>query len=153
MSFGAGPMVGGADAMLEMVTKILETKVGAYSGDRQQDLMTQRVRIAGLTMEHTATVGLFEDKINELWAMVVEGDPSREKRTNAIVVSYVARKCHQLVNELALAAGSRGNYVDSPIQRFQRDVNALATHAIFEYDHTANLFGGTLLGQDVPKAL
>ena len=154
MSFGAvGPMVGGADAMLEMVTNILETKVGAYSGDRQQDLMTQRVRIAGLTMEHAATVGLFEDKINELWAMVVDGEaPSREKRTEMrIVVSYVARKCHQLVNELALAAGSRGNYVDSPIQRFQRDVNALATHAIFEYDHTANLFGATLLGQDVPK--
>ena len=76
MSFGAvGPMVGGADAMLEMATKILETKVGAYSGDRQQDLMTQRVRIAGLTMEHAATVGLFENKINELWTMVVEGRP------------------------------------------------------------------------------
>ena len=115
--------------------------------------MTQRVRIAGLTMEHAATVGFFEDKINELWAMVVEGEtPSREKRAEMrIVVSHVARKCRHLVNELALAAGSRGNYVRSPLQRFQRDVNALATHAIFEYDHTANLFGGALLGQDVPK--
>ena len=36
--------------------------------------------------------------------MVVEGETlSREKRTEMrIVVSYVARKCHQLVNELAL---------------------------------------------------
>ena len=68
-----------------------------------------------------------------------------------IVVSHVARKCHQIVNDLAFAAGSRGNYMDSPIQRFQRDVNALATHAIFEYDHTANLYGRTLLGLEVPK--
>ena len=154
MSFGAvGPMVGGADAMLEMVTNILETKVGAYSGDRQQDLMTQRVRIAGITMEHAATVGLFEDKINELWEMVVKGEtPSRAQRAEMrIVVSHVARKCHQLVNDLALVAGSRGNYLNNPIQRFQRDVNALTTHAIFEYDHTANLYGATLLGQDLPN--
>ena len=115
--------------------------------------MTQRVRIAGLTMEHAATVGLFEDKINELWEIVVEGEtPSRARRAEMrVVVSFVARRCHQLVNELALAAGSRGNYVDSPVQRFQRDVNALATHAIFEYDHTANLYGGTLLSLEVPK--
>ena len=154
MSFGAvGPLVGAADAMLEMVSSILETKVGAYSGDRQQDLMTQRVRLAGIKMEHAATIGLFENKMDELWEMVVQGEtPSQAHRVEMrIVVSHVARKCHQIVNDLAFAAGSRGNYMDSPIQRFQRDVNALATHAIFEYDHTANLYGGTLLGLDVPK--
>lgn len=154
MSFGAvGPLVGAADAMFEMVSNILETKVGAYSGDRQQDLMTQRVRLAGIKMEHAATIGLFENKIDELWEMVVQGEtPSQFHRAEMrIVVSHVARKCHQIVNDLAFAAGSRGNYMDSPIQRFQRDVNALATHAIFEYDHTANLYGGTLLGLEVPK--
>ena len=153
MSFGAvGPMVGAADAMFELVSKILETKVGAYSGDRQQDLMTQRVRLAGIKMEYDATVSLFEQKISELWEVVVRGEqPTRTHRAEMrIVVAHVARKCHQIVNDLALIAGSRGNYIDSHIQRFQRDANALATHAIFEYDHTANLYGGTLLGLDVP---
>ena len=75
----------GADAMLKC-NEILETKVGAYSGDRQQDLMTQRVRIAGLTMEHAATVGLFENKINELGNGRRRGDPSREKRTEMRIV-------------------------------------------------------------------
>ena len=153
MSFGAvGPLVGAADAMLEMVSEILETKVGAYSGDRQQGLMTQRVRLASIKMEHDATLSLYERKIDELWDMVVRGEqPSRTHRAEMrVVVAHVARKCHQIVNDLALVAGSRGNYIASHIQRFQRDVNALATHAIFEYDHTANMYGGTLLGIDVP---
>jgi alkylation response protein AidB-like acyl-CoA dehydrogenase len=153
MIFGAvGPMVGAAEAMFEMVSEILKSKVGAYSGDRQQGLMTQRVRLSRIKMELDATVGLYENKIDEVWRIVQAGDTmTRNQRAEMrMVVSHIAKKCQEIVDELARAAGSRGNYLDSPIQRFHRDVNALATHAIFEYDHTGNLFGGTLLGIEPP---
>ena len=55
------------------------------------------------------------------------------------------------LRERGRAAGSRGTYLDSPIQRFHRDANALATHAIFEYDHVANLYGGTFLDVEIPR--
>ena len=47
-------------------------------------------------------------------------------------------------------AGSRAKYLDSPIQRFQRDISSLDTHAIFELDHIGDMYGGTLMGQAVP---
>ena len=34
--------------MLEIVTETLKTKVGAYSGDKQSGLMTQRIKLARL---------------------------------------------------------------------------------------------------------
>ncbi len=154
MVFGAvGPMVGAAEAMLELVGDSLKTKIGAYSGDKQQGLMSQRMRVARLRMELAATIGLWEQTIARIWAEVTAGTtPSRETRIEArMVVSHVAAKCAAIVEELAIAAGSRGTYLASPVQRFRRDAGSLATHALFEYDHVANLFGGTLLDVELPK--
>ena len=67
-----------------------------------------------------------------------------------MVISYVAKQCHSVIVELFQASGSRSNYHTSLIGRFHRDANALATHAIFEYDHVANLYGGALLDVDIP---
>lgn len=153
MVFGAvAPLVGAAEAMFEIVTKILETKVGAYSLDRQQELQSQRVRVARIDLELQATIGLFENKIQFVWDTVQRGETlSRTQRAEMrMAVSHIAKKCHDSVNELALVAGSRGQFTASPVQRFQRDVNSLATHAIFEYDHVGNIYGGTFLGVDVP---
>lgn len=153
MVFGAvGPLIGAAEAMYELVADILKTKVGAYSGDRQQGLMTQRVRMGRLRMELDAAIGLFENRIDFVWDRITGGGTLtlEERAEMRMVVSHIAKKCHEIVDELALAAGSRGTFIDSPIQRFHRDVNSLATHAIFEYDHVASLFGGLALAIDLP---
>lgn len=47
----AGPVVGAAEALLEIVTEVMKVKVGAYSGDKQQGLMSQKIRVARLAME------------------------------------------------------------------------------------------------------
>jgi 3-hydroxy-9,10-secoandrosta-1,3,5(10)-triene-9,17-dione monooxygenase len=153
MVFGAvGPMVGAAEALFQMVSEILKTKIGAYSGDQQQGLMSQRIRLARLKMELEATTGLFEKKAEDVWDLVQRGKVmARDQRSEVrMVISHIAKKCHEIVDELAHAAGSRGTFLDSPVQRFHRDANALATHAIYEYDHVGNIYGGTLLGVDPP---
>lgn len=153
MAFGTvGPLIGAAEAMFELVSDILKTKVGAYSGASQQGLMTQRVRLARIDMELQSAIGLWEGKMDFVWQRLCRGETlSREERSEMrMVVSHMARKCREIVDELAQAAGSRGNYLDSPIQRFSRDANALATHAIFEFDHVANLYGGTILDVELP---
>jgi 3-hydroxy-9,10-secoandrosta-1,3,5(10)-triene-9,17-dione monooxygenase len=103
-------------------------------------------------MELDATIGLLEAKAEFVWETVQRGvTMSREQRAEMrMVVSHITKKCHEIVNELAHTAGTRSVYLDSPIQRFHRDVNALATHAIFEFDHVGSLFGGTLLGIEPP---
>ncbi|MEK9677708.1 MAG: acyl-CoA dehydrogenase family protein [Rhodospirillaceae bacterium] len=154
MGTGAvGSLIGAAEAMMEIVGEILKTKVGAYSGDKQQGLMTQRVRMGRLAMELEAAIGLWQSEIDKIWQLVLEDKtPSREERVKVrMIVSHVASKCHAIVDELAVVAGSRGTFLDSPVQRFHRDAGSLATHALFEYDHTANMYGGTLLDIDVPE--
>ncbi|MDP6428476.1 MAG: acyl-CoA dehydrogenase family protein [Rhodospirillales bacterium] len=153
MCYGAvGPMVGGAEAMLELVTGILKDKVGAYTGRRQQDLMPTRIRLADNKTKLEATRGLYDAKIQLISDTVNGGGQlSPEDRAEArLVVSYIARTCRDIVVELALMAGSRAVFLDSPIQRFQRDINSLATHAVFDFDHTADLYGGVMMGTGLP---
>jgi len=70
MVFGAiGPMIGGAEALSEMVTNLLKTKVG-YFGDKQANLMTQRVRIARIKTGLDAAIVLVEKRAEFLWDLI-----------------------------------------------------------------------------------
>jgi len=99
-----------------------------------------------------ATRGLFDDKIDFVWDVISRGDSlTSEQRLEArLVTNHIARTSQAIVNELAIDAGSRATFLDSPIQRFQRDVNSLVTHAIFDVDGVGNLYGGVMMGQEVP---
>ena len=57
-----------------------------------------------------------------------------------------------MVNELARDAGTRAStFLDQPIQRFQRDVNSLATHALFDTDQLGDHYGGHLMGLEIAE--
>lgn len=146
------PLLGAAEGMLELVSEILATKVGAYTGFKLDQQMGVRVRLTQNKVLLNATRALFDSKLNEAWEMVERGEKmTPEQRLEArVVVNHIARTSYQIVNNLALEAGSRATYSDSPIQRFQRDVNSLVTHAIFDIDAMGDLYGGVLMGQDVP---
>ena len=130
----------------------MKVKIGAYSGDKQQGLMTQQVRIARLSMDLDAIIRLWEGHIDDLWEQVKAGeDVSRERRAEIrAVTAHVVKRCHEIVTELAGSVGSRSYYADSPIQRFHRDMSSLSTHALFDYDQLASLYGATRLGLDLP---
>jgi alkylation response protein AidB-like acyl-CoA dehydrogenase len=148
----AGPMVGAAEALLEIVTEVMKVKVGAYSGDKQQGLMSQHMRLARLAMDLDATIRLWEGHIEGLWEQVKAGEEvSRERRAEVrAITAHVVKRCYEIITELAGSVGSRSYYADNPIQRFHRDMSSLATHALFEYDHLSNLYGATRLDLELP---
>lgn len=148
-----GPFIGAAEALLETVTNVMQIKVGAYSGDKQQGLMSQHVRIARLAMDLDATIRLWEGHTEELWQDIINNiTPTRERRAEIrAVTAHVARSCYEIIDELSRCVGSRSFYSDNPIQRFHRDMSSLSTHALFEYDHLANLYGALRLGIDLPQ--
>ena len=153
MCLGAvGPMLGAAEAMLELVTEILKNKVGAYTGKRMQTMMPTRIRLADNKARLDAVRGLFDGKIQFVSDTVYGGGTlgGEDRADMRLAVSYIARECHDMVNELALMAGSRATYLDSPIQRFQRDINSLASHAFFNFDTSADLYGGVMMGAGIP---
>ena len=155
MVLGAvGPFIGAAEALLEIVSDVMKTKVGAYSGDRQLDLMSQNIRLSRLALELDATIRLWEGHIEELWEQVKQGDDVSAQRRQEVraVSSHVAKSCFAIITELAGSVGTRSYYEDNPIQRFHRDMASLSTHALFEYDHMSNLYGKVRMGLELPKS-
>lgn len=157
MVLGAvGPLVGAAEALLEIVTDVMKTKVGAYSGQRQASLSAQSTRLARLALSLDATIRLWEGHIDELWRAVCAGEEvSRPRRQELRAVSaHVARSCADICAELAGCVGSRSYFLDNPIQRFHRDVASLSTHALFDFDQMADLYGAVRLGAEpAPTAM
>lgn len=148
---GIGPMIGGAEGMFEICAEILKTKVGAQSHARQHELMTQQVRMARLKMELKAAISLWEEELDFVWERISGGGKMElsERAEARMVTAHCAKTCDALVNELAASVGSRSIFTDSPVQRFRREVNSLATHAFFDFDHLGSLYGQTLLGLEL----
>lgn len=155
MSLGAvGPLVGAAEAMFEIVTQSMRDKVRAYSLVQAQQQMSTRVRIAELKCQLDAMIAYYEAKILFVENRVAEGGVlTREGRAEIrAAVAWIAKTSQAIVNGFAREAGSRSNYLDSPVQRFQRDANALATHALFDLDQNADVYANTLLGGEIPAS-
>ncbi|MGE3245953.1 MAG: acyl-CoA dehydrogenase family protein [Beijerinckiaceae bacterium] len=150
---GVGPLVGAAEAMAEIVTETLRNKVRAYSIAKAQGQMSTRVRMAELHARLAAMTALYENRAQYVEETVAAtGGLSPEDRAALrAVVSWIAKESQELVNAFAREAGSRSIYLDSPVQRFQRDANALATHALFDMDQTGDTWGHILMGQDLPQ--
>ena len=117
-----------------------------------QTMMPTRIRLADNKARLDAVRGLFDGKIQFVSDTVYGGGTldGSMRADMRLAVSHIARECHDMVNELALMAGSRATYLDSPIQRFQRDINSLASHAFFNFDTNADLYGGVMMGADIP---
>jgi 3-hydroxy-9,10-secoandrosta-1,3,5(10)-triene-9,17-dione monooxygenase len=93
LMFGAvGVMLGGAEAVVEIVCKILKDKVGAYSGAKLQLQMSTRVRLAENELLLKSTRGLFDDKITWISNKVGRGERlSRNDRMEMrMVINYIA---------------------------------------------------------------
>lgn len=150
MCLGAvGPFVGAAEAMFEIVTQGLKEKTRAYSLAQTSRQMSTRVRLVEIKCALDAMIALYERTIETVEEK--SADLSREERAHVrAVASWVAKTSQQIVNDLAREAGSRSNYIDSPLQRFQRDINALATHALFDIDQNADTYANALLGGEIP---
>ena len=147
-----GVLVGAAEAVVEMVSNILQEKVGAYSGAKLQQQMTTRLRLAENKMKLDATRAFFDGHIEDVSDKAARSETfSHEERLETrMIVSYIAHQAAEIVHDVGQMAGSRAKFLDSPIQRFQRDIESLDTHAFFELDHIGDVYGGTLMGQAIP---
>ena len=110
----AGPVVGAAEALLEIVTEVMKVKVGAYSGDKQQVLMSQKIRVARLAMELDATIRLWAGHIQDLWDQVKNNDtPSRERRAASDHAAFMR------------TAPFNGSIVTCPVGQHTRFLNTI----------------------------
>jgi alkylation response protein AidB-like acyl-CoA dehydrogenase len=89
--------------------------------------------------------------VRDLYTQVEEGIEQRSIGVSERVAlkaqsAFIAEHCRRAVNEMAHYAGSSNFHLDSPIQRYFRDLNLLASHVFCEWDSSRELLGRDRLG-------
>ena len=60
--------------------------------------------------------------------------------------ALVVQTCRDVVNDIMNSAGGSSYFLSAPLQRIQRDVEVVKSHAIFDWDRVAQLQGRVQLG-------
>jgi 3-hydroxy-9,10-secoandrosta-1,3,5(10)-triene-9,17-dione monooxygenase len=60
--------------------------------------------------------------------------------------AYIARLCVEATEQVYMASGGSANYESNPLQRYWRDVHAMAAHVVLNFDSVGEIFGRSALG-------
>lgn len=144
-----GPVLGLARAASETFLKRLPNRKITYTGyDNQRDAPITHLQVADASQK----IDQAEFHAHRLATLVdtkaVEGsDWKLEERARARAdLGTVVRLAKEAVDILAAASGGSSIYLDVPIQRIARDVQAVSTHALLNPNTNAELYGRVLCG-------
>ena len=110
------------------------------------------MRIGRTKMEIDAIAALFETTIMTLEERARANDEFSDQERLAMTMysTHIIHSARRIIDELAMAAGATANYLSHPIQRFRRDLNAVATHAAYNFDRNTEVYGKALFGLEIP---
>jgi alkylation response protein AidB-like acyl-CoA dehydrogenase len=144
-----GCVVGLAKAAKDAFFARLPGRKITYTGyDKQATAPLTHLQVADAVMK----IDEAEFHAHRLAAMVdtkgVENSPwTIEERVSARAdLGAVCKLGKEAVDILATASGGSSIYSDQPIQRIQRDINAVTMHALMHPDTNAELYGRILCG-------
>lgn len=142
-----GGALGGAQGMLDCLLSDMTGKTSA-AGAKIAEQQSAQLRIAEATAEiNAARVILAHDR-----AAIVEAAARRELPDDTqrvlyrLNTGYAAKLCVQAVDRLLPLSGGRGLERSNPIQRFWRDVHAVAQHIALVWDVQALNYARVRLG-------
>jgi 3-hydroxy-9,10-secoandrosta-1,3,5(10)-triene-9,17-dione monooxygenase len=149
----AMPALGSAERVTESYAERLAGRVLAYEGVTQKDKPIAQARLADARVRLRALRGLLADTVDELETLVATGDPvPRPVRGEArLAASHIVAESRAVIGALLEASGASVHFLDSPLQRFKRDVDVLAGHVIFDPDTSRELAGALALGLRIPR--
>lgn len=149
----AMPAFGSAERVTELYAERLAGRVLAYEGVMQKDKPIAQARLAEARVRLRALRGLLADAVDEIETIVATGDPvPRPMRGEArLAAAHIVAESRAVIGSLFEASGASVHFLDSPLQRFKRDVDALAGHVVFDYDTSRELAGALTLGLKIPR--
>lgn len=137
------PIVGAALGAYEVWREGVRTRVTTYGREQVATLTHQQIRMAETAAELDAAQLLLRRDLE----LQRSGALSLAQR---VLIrrdyGYIAALCVRAVERMYLAAGAAANYHSSPLQRFWRDVHAMAAHAGISFDAAGENFGRSELG-------
>jgi 3-hydroxy-9,10-secoandrosta-1,3,5(10)-triene-9,17-dione monooxygenase len=140
------------------VAPIVGATLGAYETWRQ----TNSNKLTAFTREQVAMLSHVQIRLAEIEAKIqtarlflqatLDGinsshSLSLEQRFHYMRdIGYIAKVCVEAVERIFLASGGSANYETHPLQRYWRDIHAMAAHASLNFDASGENFGRMELG-------
>ena len=138
------PIVGATIGAYDTWRKASSKKVTAFTREQVAMFSHSQIRLAEIEAQiQTARLFLQDvlDGINSSHSL------SLERRFRYMRdIGYVAKVCVEAVERIFLASGGSANYETHPLQRYWRDIHAMAAHASLNFDASGENFGRMELG-------
>lgn len=149
----AMPALGSAERVTELYAERVAQRVLAYEGRMQKDKPIAQARLAEARVRLRALHGLLDATVGEIETIVATGDAvSRQVRGDArLTAAHIVHESRAVIAMLFEASGASVHFLDSPLQRFKRDVDVLSGHVVFDYDTSRELAGALTLGMKIPR--
>ncbi len=136
--------LGAAEGAYGHVVNGFRSRVGTYTGAKVSDFQAVQIRIAraralidSARYLMLGSARAFQDNVS----LSVE-EKLRLRAQNAFAV----HQCHEAVETLWQCYGANAIYTRDPLQRFQRDLQAMKQHFSFNFDIAGAAFGTAALG-------
>jgi 3-hydroxy-9,10-secoandrosta-1,3,5(10)-triene-9,17-dione monooxygenase len=128
--------IGMADGALETFREDMKVRLGAYDGAKALEDPFVRYRLAEAEAIIRGLHMRLEANFAELDALIdVDAEIPLDLRVkNKWDAQWIAKEAQKAVELLFKASGARGIKLDSPMQRFFRDVHAASNHAFLNPD-------------------
>lgn len=144
----SAPAIGAAERCTELYRARVAERVLAYSlGDRAVDQPGTHMRLGAVTSDLAATRDHWDASIDALDRAAGCGEMSVERRMALrLAAAATVRSSRSIIGAIADGAGASVYFESSPFQQFQRDLEVLKGHVIFDWDRTTQLAGRVTLG-------
>ncbi len=142
-----GVYVGGLEGATRAYEDIVRKKTRAHIGDKVAERQSVHVNLGEAHARLQACGALLDRLVTETQSTAESGAFDIEKRLELkLRAGYINDLCRQSVNDMVSLSGTSAFRQDSPLQRFFRDLNTLATHAFTDRQGAYELWGRQRLG-------
>jgi 3-hydroxy-9,10-secoandrosta-1,3,5(10)-triene-9,17-dione monooxygenase len=138
------PILGASLGAYEAWREVTRSRSTTYSREQVASLSHQQIRMAEVAAELDAAWLLLRRALD----IMRPGGPLtlQQRVTVRRDYAYAATLCVRAVERLYTASGASANYETNPLQRYWRDVHAMAVHAGINFDAAGENFGRLELG-------
>ncbi|MCP3141076.1 acyl-CoA dehydrogenase family protein [Pyxidicoccus xibeiensis] len=138
------PIIGAALGAYETWRELMRTRYTTFSREQVATLSHQQIRMAEVSAELEAAQLLLRRALDTLrpGGMLTLQQRVQVRRDYA----YAATLCVRAVERLYTASGAGANFESNPLQRYWRDIHAMAVHAGINFDAAGENFGRLELG-------
>jgi 3-hydroxy-9,10-secoandrosta-1,3,5(10)-triene-9,17-dione monooxygenase len=136
--------LGAAEGAYEHVVDRFRSRVGTYTGAKVSDFQAVQIRIARARALIDSARYLMRES-----ALIFQNNERldiEEKLRLRTQNAFAVQQCHEAVETLWACYGANAIYTREPLQRFQRDLQAMKQHFSFNFDIAGSAFGTVAMG-------